>query len=183
MKSLKGQLLVATPTLPDENFHRTVVLMIEHNQEGAWGVVLNRFADQSVADLWRQVSEEMCTSQQKVNIGGPVSGPLMALHTDRNLAEIEVLPDLYLAAQKGNLDQLVQQEDHPYRVFVGHSGWGGGQLEYELAQGAWLVTPAALEYVFFDEDDLWETVAKRIGDAVLMESLHIRHIPTDPSMN
>ncbi|MBN2023199.1 MAG: YqgE/AlgH family protein [Pirellulales bacterium] len=183
MKSLKGQLLVATPQLPDENFSRTVVLMVEHTSNGAWGVVLNRFADQSVADLWRQVSEEPCQSTRKVNLGGPVSGPLLAVHTDRDLAEIEILPGVYLAAQKGNLDRLVRQEDHPYRVFVGHSGWGDGQLENELSQGAWLVTPATPEFIFHGQEDLWVTVAKHIGDAVVIESLRIKHVPSDPSMN
>jgi len=183
MKSLRGHLLVATPRLPDENFFRTVVLMVEHNEHGALGVVLNRPGDQSVQQLWAEVSEVSSTNNRKVNMGGPVSGPLLAIHTSRKLAEIEILSGVYLAAQKHLLDQLVQQERHRYRVFLGHAGWGGGQLESELDQGAWLVTPATKEYVFYEEDDLWETVAKRIGDAVLLESLHIKHIPEDPSMN
>ncbi|MBN1911799.1 MAG: YqgE/AlgH family protein [Pirellulales bacterium] len=183
MKSLKGQLLVATPHLPDENFFRTVVLMVEHNANGALGVVLNRPASQSVAELWEQVSEEPCTSPQKIHFGGPVSGPLMAVHTDRNLAEMEILPGVFLAAQKGNLDQLVRQEEHPFRVFLGHSGWGGGQLEGELEHGSWLITPATIEYVFFADDNLWETVARHIGDTVLLEALKIDHLPQDPSVN
>jgi len=183
MDSLKGQLLVATPRLPDENFHRTVVLMVEHTDQGALGVVLNRPAQQTVKQLWDEVSEVECTSSRKINLGGPVSGPLLAVHTSRDLAELEILAGVFLAAQKHLLDQLVQQEQHRYRVFLGHSGWGGGQLESELAQGAWLVTPATKEYIFHEEENLWETVAKRIGDAILLESLHIKHVPQDPSMN
>jgi putative transcriptional regulator len=184
MKSLRGQLLVATPRLPDENFARSVVLMVEHNQDGALGVVLNRFAGQSVQQLWEEVSEAACSSSRKVNLGGPVSGPLLAIHTNQRLAEMEILSGVYLAAQKHLLDELVQEDEQPWRVFLGHAGWGGGQLEGELEQGAWLVTPATEEYVFYpEEDDLWATVAKHIGDAVLLESLHLKHVPKDPSMN
>ncbi len=184
MKSLRGQLLVATPRLPDENFYHTVVLMVEHNENGALGVVLNRLTEQSVEQLWAEVSDVSCSSDRKINLGGPVSGPLLAIHTDRSLSEMEILSGVYLAAQKDVLDQLVQQEEHRYRVFLGHAGWGDGQLESELKQGAWLVTPATKEYVFWAEEaDLWETVAKKIGDAVLLESLHIKHVPQDPSMN
>ena len=183
MKSLSGQLLVATPRLPDENFFRTVVLMIEHNENGALGVVLNRLADRSVEDLWQEVSDVECDCHRPLNLGGPVSGPLMAIHTDRESAEMEIIPGLFLAAQKANLDRLVQQEEHRCRIFLGHAGWGGGQLEGEIKQGAWLLTPATLDYIFHAGDDLWETVAKRIGDSVLLESLKIKHVPNDPSMN
>ena len=174
---------MATPQLPDENFYRTVVLLVEHNEEGALGVVLNRLAGQSVEELWREVSDQPCSSRRPVNLGGPVSGPLIAIHTDHELAEMEILPGVYLAAQKSHLDLLVEQDQHRYRVYLGHSGWGGGQLESELKQGAWLTTPATKDYIFHDEDDLWETVAKHIGDAVLLKSLKIKHVPRDPSMN
>ena len=183
MKSLSGQLLVATPRLPDENFFRTVVLMIEHNENGALGVVLNRMAERSVEDLWREVSDVECNCHHPLHLGGPVSGPLMAIHTDRALAEMEIISGLFLAAQKVNLDRLVQQEEHRCRIFLGHAGWGGGQLEGEIEQGAWLVTPATLDYIFHTEDDLWETVAKLIGDSVLLKSLKIKHVPVDPSTN
>lgn len=183
MKSLAGQLLVATPRLPDENFYRSVVLMIEHNENGALGVVLNRLADRSVEELWRDVSDVECHGHRPLNLGGPVSGPLLAIHTDRNLAEMEIIPGLYLAAHKDNLDHLVQQDQHRCRIFIGHSGWGGGQLEEELKQGAWHVTTATLETIFHAEDDLWKTVAKQIGDSVLFKSLKIKNVPDDPSMN
>ena len=183
MKSLRGQLLVATPQLPDENFYRTVVLMVEHNEHGALGVVLNRQADQSIEQLWSEVSEVTCPNPQKVNLGGPVSGPVLAVHTDQELSEIEILSGVYLAAQKHLLDQLVRQDTHRYRIYVGHAGWGGGQIESELEQGAWLVTPATEAYVFYEKEDLWEAVAKHIGDSILLDSLHIKHMPDDPSMN
>ena len=147
MEYLKGHLLVASPHLLDPNFVRTVVLLLHHSKEGAFGVVLNRPADNTVKELWEQVGDSPCESERRVNVGGPVSGPLMAVHTDRSLREMEILPGLYFAAQRDNIEKLFRQHDHPFRVFVGHSGWGGGQLERELKGGSWLTTPATIEYV------------------------------------
>jgi len=183
MESLRGHLLVATPQLPDPNFAKSVVLLIQHTQEGALGVVLNRPIGKTVEDLWQQVSDESCSCQEQVYMGGPVSGPLLALHTDKRRAELEIFPGVYLAAQKANLDALVGQQKHRFRVFLGNAGWGEGQLESELEQGAWLTTAATLDYVFYDDEDLWQEVAKHIGNSMLFSTLKIKHRPEDPSVN
>ena len=183
MDNLKGQLLVASPHLLDQNFVRTVVLLIHHSEEGAFGVVLNRPADNTIRELWEQVGETDCESDRRVNVGGPVAGPLMAIHTDRDLAELEILPGVYFAAQRDHLEKLLGQTERPYRVFVGHSGWGGGQLEHELEEGAWLTTPATVDRVFDDDDDLWKKVAQHIGESMLASTLRIKHVPQDPTMN
>jgi putative transcriptional regulator len=182
MENLKGHLLVASPHLLDPNFVRTVVLLIHHSEEGAFGVVLNRPADNTIKELWDQVGETPCSSERRVNVGGPVAGPLMAIHTEEDLAELEILPGVYFAAQRDHLEKLLESE-HPYRVFVGHSGWGGGQLENELKEGAWLTTPATVDQVFDDDSDLWKKVAQHIGESMLSSTLGIRHVPKDPSMN
>lgn len=183
MDTLKGQLLVASPHLEDPNFVHTVILLIHHSEEGAFGVVLNRPAENSIRELWEQVAEGPCEAEGHIHVGGPVSGPLIALHTDETLAEMEILPGVYFAAQRDNLEQLVSQSQHAFRLFVGHSGWGGGQLEHELEEGSWLTTNASAEYVFFDETDLWKTVTKRIGDTLLLDALGIKRPPPDPSVN
>ena len=183
MDYLKGHLLVASPHLADPNFARTVVLLIHHSEEGAFGVVLNRPADNTIKELWEQVAETPCESDRRVNVGGPVAGPLMAVHTDRELAEMEIVPGLYFAAQREHLEELLGQRDHRFRLFVGHSGWGGGQLENELKEGAWLTTPATVEAVFGEEAGLWKRVAQGIGLSMLTSTLKIKHVPEDPSMN
>ncbi|MHC4399996.1 MAG: YqgE/AlgH family protein [Planctomycetota bacterium] len=183
MANLKGQLLVASPHLKDPNFSKTVVLMIHHSDEGAFGVVLNRPADNTIKDLWEQVGETPCESDRRVNVGGPVAGPLMAIHTDRKLAEMEILPGLYFAAQRDHLEKLLVRPDHQYRIFVGHSGWGGGQLESELKEGAWLTTPATVDTVFADDAELWNRAKQHIGESLLGSALGIKHVPDDPSMN
>jgi putative transcriptional regulator len=183
MNSLKGHFLVASPHLVDPNFVRTVVLLIHHSEEGAFGVVLNRPAESTVRDLWEKVGAGQCDSDQHVHVGGPVPGPLMAVHADRSAAEMEIVPGVYFAAQRENLEKLVHQHEHPYRLFVNHSGWGGGQLENELKQGAWFTLPATVEFVFADYDELWKRIAFRIGDAFWASALGIRHFPAAPWMN
>jgi putative transcriptional regulator len=183
MKSLQGHLLVASPHLMDPNFTRTVVLLIHHSEEGAFGVVLNRPADNTVGELWEQVAETPCESDRRVNVGGPVAGPLIAVHTDRHLAEMEILPGLYFAAQREHLEKLLGQGDRPFRLFIGHSGWGGGQLEDELKEGAWLTTPATVDAVFGEDAELWKKAAQHIGLSLLSSTLKIKDIPDDPSVN
>ena len=111
MESLEGQLLLASPQLLDPNFVRTVVLLVEHNDMGALGLVINRPTGKTVQELWKQVGESPCESQQPVHLGGPVSGPLMAIHTADGLAEMEVVEGVFFAAKKQNLDELVRRDE------------------------------------------------------------------------
>jgi putative transcriptional regulator len=182
-KSLRGHFLVASPHLMDPNFARTVVLLIQHDRDGAMGVVLNRSIDKTIQQLWEEVHEGPCENQQHLNLGGPVSGPLIALHTDANLGEMEVLSGLFFSADRQHLDRLVKEENLRLKMFIGHSGWGGGQLENELRQGAWLTVPASLDEVFEDEQELWRSVTHKIGKQMLVSMLHIKDVPDDPTVN
>ncbi len=183
MDSLKGHLLIASPHLQDPNFLHAVVLLILHGEDGTLGVVLNRPAGTTIQELWDDVGEEPCQTQKSFHLGGPVSGPLMAVHTDPSLSEMEILPGLHFAAQKDHINALVRQSEHPYRLFVGHSGWGGGQLENELAEGAWLTMPATIEYVFAEESELWRNATHAIGRSMLTSTLKIKDVPPDPTVN
>ena len=159
------------------------MLLIRHDEDGALGVVLNRPADKTLKELWESVSETPCHREERVNLGGPVPGPLMAIHTQPALADIEVLPGRVLRHGQGQAGVAGRREGDRLRVFVGHAGWGGGQLEGELEQGAWLTTPAAADHVFYDDTDLWETVTKSIGTSTLQSMLKIKEVPGDPSVN
>jgi len=182
MESLEGQLLLASPQLLDPNFVRTVVLLVQHNDMGALGLVINRPTGKTVQELWKQVGDSPCESQEPVYLGGPVSGPLMAIHTVNGLAEVEVVEGVFFAAKKQNLDELVRRDDR-FKLFVGHSGWGPGQLETEIEQGAWRAIPIRLEDVFDVSDDLWQRLMQRTVAGALPKMLGIKHIPPDPSLN
>ena len=182
MDSLEGRILVASAELLDPNFVHTVVLLIEHNDGGALGLVLNRPTSKTVGELWQQVGQPDCESRQPVHLGGPVSGPLMALHTHDGLAETEVVAGVYFAAKKQNLDELVRL-DGVYKVFIGHAGWGPGQLESEIEQGAWRIASVTSADVFDDAEDLWQRLLRRADASSLPVMLGIKHVPSDPSLN
>jgi len=183
MKSLESQFLIASSHLLDSNFIKTVVLMLQHNEQGALGLVVNRPTVKTIQELWHEVSDSPCACDQPVYLGGPVSGPLMAVHTDESLGEMEILPGLFFAARKANLDELVLHDDLQFKLFLGHAGWGSGQLEREIEEGAWLTLPSELDWVFRDGEDLWRQACKRVGESVLRSIVKPRHVPEDPSLN
>jgi putative transcriptional regulator len=183
MESLEGQLLVAAPQLMDPNFARALVLLIQHSQEGALGVVVNRPLQKTIQELWREVGSAPCHSRLPVYLGGPVPGPLMSLHTRPALAEAEPVPGVFFAAKKQHLDELVLDEEPTYKVFVGHAGWGAGQLENELHQGAWRTMAATAEQVFSTDDSLWETVFRELGHTLLKSIINVKELPPDPTVN
>ena len=187
MKSLQGHLLVASSRLVDPNFYRTVVLLIQHESNGAFGVILNRPSRKLVRELWEEVCNEPCNNDDPTYVGGPVSGPILALHTDVVHSEDEVIPGLYLAADREQLQRLLcgSKDNHQVRLFMGYSGWGEGQLERELAEGSWHVVEASVEDVFVNDEfeDVWETMTTRIGRSILAPVLASVPVPDDPSWN
>ena len=183
MQSLSGHLLVASPRLPDENFYRTVVLIIHHDDQGAIGVVLNRPTDSTIREVWESLSDEPCESDEPLNVGGPVSGPLMAIHTNATCSENEILPGVFFATHRDRLNRIVQEPDLPFRIYNGYSGWAPGQLENELKFGGWMVMPATFDYVFGDPDTMWRRASQEIGEQITTELLHDVPMPDDPSCN
>ena len=183
MASLQGSFLIASPHLGDGNFNRSVVLMVKHDEDGAFGLVLNRPTGNTVAEVWKLVSDDASDRQDPIYLGGPVQGPLMAIHGVESAAESEVLEGVYLSAHKDQLKEVVAAENVPVRLFTGYSGWGAGQLEGELEAGGWLVAPATAELVFHEKDDLWELVMHSVAQEILSPSLKARHLPSDPTLN
>lgn len=183
MSSLQGHLLIASPRLLDPNFRRTVVLLVQHTEQGALGLILNRPTSVPIRQAWQQVSQLPCQVEEVLRLGGPVEGPLMALHTRPNLSESEVLPGVYFAVEPKHLTPLVTEPSGPARFYVGYAGWGAGQLESELSEGSWLTPEATPAHVFDNGEDLWERVTREIAATTVYSSLNIKHVPTDPSLN
>ena len=142
MNSLQGHLLIASTDLHDPNFAQTVVLIAVHSPDGALGLILNREMNLSLSQVWGQVSEEPCIRKQNVRHGGPVGGTLIVLHDQRPWANLIVAEDLFVATELNFMEALAASDDGQALFYVGHSGWGPGQLETELAEGSWLVLPA-----------------------------------------
>lgn len=182
-KSLEGHFLVASRYLRDPNFARSVVLMIHHNHDGAMGVVINRPSEKTVDDVWEMIGNDPCDRDDAIFVGGPVPGPLVAVHSLQPFAEHEVLPGLYVSTHRDALDLLVRRKDMPLRLYSGHAGWGSGQIEGELEAGGWLCTRATIDDVFADHETIWKTVTQRIGLEIMAPDLDLEHVPPDPSLN
>jgi putative transcriptional regulator len=183
MKSLAGQFLVASPYLRDPNFAQTVVLMLQHEEQGALGVVLNRPGDKTVDEVWKMIGADPFGCTQLVHVGGPVPGPLIALHNQESFSEKEILPNLYMSMQKDSIDVLIRRKDAKFRLFSGNAGWGGGQLENEMRVGGWLTAPAQASEVLSDPEILWRRVCGTIGRRIMAPNLPPEHVPNDPSLN
>ncbi|MEU7280835.1 YqgE/AlgH family protein [Streptomyces sp. NPDC045431] len=183
VSSLTGRLLVATPALVDPNFDRAVVLLLDHDDEGSLGVVLNRPTPVGVGDIlepWAPLAGEPGVVFQ----GGPVSldaalglavipgdeGPLgwRRVYGAIGLVDLETPPEL-IAAALGSL-----------RIFAGYAGWGPGQLEEELAGGAWFVVDSEPGDVSSPRpENLWREVLRRQRSELAMIATYL----DDPSLN
>ncbi|HEY2840149.1 MAG TPA: YqgE/AlgH family protein [Pirellulales bacterium] len=184
MRSLQGQLLVASPALLDPNFRQTVVLIVRHTaDDGALGLVLNRQTQTSIKELWERLGESECASDAQLSLGGPCEGPLMALHAERGPEDIEVAAGIYFSSDTDRLTQLLNQSQDHARFFFGYAGWGPGQLEMELEEGAWSVGPAGTKHVFAIDQGLWERTAAEAAGWEVLSALKIRDVPPNPSLN
>lgn len=183
MNSLRGQLLIAEPRLPDSNFFRSVVLMVEHSPKGASGLILNRPSGVSLSDIWENVSESPLGRDETIFIGGPVEGPLAILHDQIDLSEQPLMDGLHLSMKRENLDPLLLNKAALVRVFSGYSGWGPGQLENEMQVGGWLTWPAQPEHIFADHESIYRSVCDELGLQILFGDSKPKHRPTDPSLN
>lgn len=183
MKSLAGQFLVASPYLRDPNFAKTVVLMLQHESQGALGVILNRPGNRTVDEVWEMIGAAPVGSDAAVFVGGPVPGPMIALHDQKKFGEKEVLPRIYMSMQRDAIDGVFRQPSAKYRLFSGHSGWGAGQLDGELEQGGWLVGPADPAEVFSEPGELWKLVCGKIGRSIVAADIPADRMPSDPSLN
>jgi len=165
-KTLRGQLLLDSGQLGGSFFQRTVVLICQHNAEGAFGLVLNRTIGKTVGDLIIADLPELLKAAP-LYLGGPVQpGALSYLHTDSFIPEADVLPNLALGH---SLDDLLEiGEDFSatkkVRMFAGYAGWTAGQLESEMKLKSWLTFPASVELVFeTPPEELWQKVLHRKG--------------------
>jgi putative transcriptional regulator len=181
-KYLKGQLLLDGGKLWGSFFHRTVVLVCQHDSEGAFGLVLNRESGARVGEI---MAANLADSLKELPlyIGGPVQPAAMSyLHFDHFLPEANVLDNLQVGH---SLDSLIEigesmSVSRRVRVFAGYSGWAAGQLEDEMKREAWLTHPASLELVFDQEPaQLWRKILLQKGWQYQL----LANAPDDPAHN
>lgn len=181
MESARGQLLIAGPGLLDPNFWRTVVLVIEHTDDGALGLILNRPSETTVGEAVAQL-EQLVDLGDQLYIGGPVQPSaviVLAEFEDASDAALIAFADIGVLGTGSQLEEL-GVEVRAGRAFVGHSGWGPGQLDSEIERGDWILEPAQRADAFPAEPrELWAKVLTRKGGSYAL----IARMPADPSVN
>lgn len=197
MNRIAGRLLIASPYLTDGHFFRSVIYMIRHDDEGAFGLVLNRVSSHTLEELFADRLGHVPRRDDLIYLGGPVEGPLMALHTLAGLGE-PCGPDvvragdepfggegdswsagesqgdpgsspLWVTADDDHLLALVDRTDVQVRFIARYSGWGPGQLDDELERGGWLVGAPDWKVIFADHDSMWESVVKKLGRDIIAD--------------
>lgn len=181
MQSLRGQLLVAGSGLDDPNFRRTVVLIGEHGDDGAMGVVLNRVSAVTVVDAVPAIAS-LAAPGDLVHIGGPVQPQAVVVLADfADPAHAESLVADSIGFLPGEVvDVAAIGGLRAVRVFAGYAGWAPGQLEGELEEGSWVVLPAMPADVFTTAPErLWSEVLRREGGRLSVLAM----LPDDPRVN
>ena len=177
---LTGKLLLASPKLVDPTFAAAVILLIRHDEQGAFGFVINRPTDLSVADALGGVIDDASDIQSPIYFGGPCQGPLFVLHGDGGIGGENPVSGVYLTTDRDAIEALLVAHAEPAKFFGTYSGWSPDQLEGELAEGSWTVCDGAAGDVFSQDGKLWAKLHARIH---LSKYVSPDRIPDDPRMN
>jgi putative transcriptional regulator len=179
----KGKILISEPYLDDSGFERSVILLCEHNDSGAFGFMLNKATSLTV----NSVMEDEWTFEQSLFIGGPVSQDslfFIVRQAKPQLSDsVHIKDDLYWGGDFEHLKNLIEQgeiEQQNCRFFLGYSGWSEEQLEHEIQHHSWIVSEiSTLEIFENDPDKMWQNVLKSMGGKYKALS----NYPIDPRLN
>ncbi len=178
----KGHLLIAEPLLQDPFFKRSVILLCEHNDEGSFGFVLNKYTDMEVNELF----DAFPTFDGSVCIGGPVehNNLFYIHHLGEDLeGSIPIGEKLYMGGNFEDLKTLIlagKATSDNLRFFIGYSGWEAEQLAEEMHVNSWIVAPnTIIDPMDTSDDALWESTLKKMGKKYEI----LTNFPEDPSLN
>jgi len=188
-KRIGGQFLIASPYLTDPNFFRSIVYIVRHDEEGAFGLVINRPSQQTLEDAFTDLLGRRPKRNDLIGLGGPVNGPLVAIHAHPGLGEpagSEVSDAsssaVWVTADEDHLRTLVDRTDIHARFIAKYSGWGPTQLDQEIEAGGWIVAACDPAILFGNDESSWETVVKRLGREIM--STAVSHpASVDPRRN
>ena len=181
----KGSLLIANPVLPDPNFSRTVILLCNHNDQGSFGLVINRSTQLKAPDLFSDI-DILRSYNAKIYMGGPVSQS-MVFYLYRSAKDVidldKICSGVYLGSNLETLESLYLDIENPeenIRFYLGYSGWSGGQLDGEMEQNSWLVQNANEKLVFLDSEELiWLKAVNSLGE----KYQYLTKAPVNPQWN
>lgn len=178
---MKGKILIAEPFLGDKNFERSVVLLCEHSFQGSFGLVLNQLTNLKLDDVIENIYSDL-----PLYLGGPVeNNTLHFIHRLGNQIDgtVDIGNGIYWSGDFEQVKTLInigKIPENDIRLFVGYSGWSGGQLENEMKQNSWILSDADASLIFdTPSKNFWREVLKRMGGQYKVLS----NYPTDPRLN
>ncbi|MFW2405683.1 MAG: YqgE/AlgH family protein [Gammaproteobacteria bacterium] len=180
----QGMLLVASPDMRGTWFSRSVILLIQHDELGSVGLVINRPTEIAPADMLPEVAG-LESLRGKLYIGGPVEGHgvMMLVRSDSAPADAEhIFANVYASGSPDLLDDTLRREDaaNRLRLYAGYAGWVPGQLEAEIRRGSWIVVQADQEHVFSSEpDEIWERLVPANEPIIVMRDMPGRLVAFD----
>jgi putative transcriptional regulator len=181
----KGSLLIANPVLPDPNFSRTVILLCDHDEQGSFGLVINRSTQFKAPDLFLNINI-LKSYNEKIYLGGPVSQSMVFFLCRSPSAAgklDEICSGVYLGSNLETLESLYSSLENPeqdIRFYLGYSGWSGGQLAEEMEQNSWLVQKANEQFIFLDSESLiWPQAVNSLGE----KYQYLTKAPVNPQWN
>lgn len=157
--------LLAMPQVMDPFFHKSVVLLVRHEDEGSFGFIVNRPTELKISDIlddlevpWRE-GDECCAY-----FGGPVSWEMGTLVIRDEDAEDGVTAGVALTQSAADLQRLADLPTDSFRLYLGYAGWGEGQLEQEIVRNDWLIAPVSSDLIFAaDPDEVWRAAVESVG--------------------
>lgn len=182
--NLVGCLLVASPSWGEQQFQQTVCLIVHHSAQGAVGVILNRSLPFDAQPLWKAIGYKKEQSvSARLHLGGPNSGPVVAIHQRRDLAEFVSGEDVFFAAQAENLKSLVADSNGQWKIFVGQATWGANELDRQFAEGRWLPIEVNSRIVFADVDRVWPLAVRQAGNSLIQSLTGVSLSPEKSQYN
>lgn len=166
MSDLAPGFLIAVPQMEDSNFSRTVVLLVEHGEGGAMGVVFNKPSEIPLSEIGREQGMEVHGGAGHAFVGGPVQRERgFLLHRRADLSDsVKLAEDVFLSLSTDTLRSLLSGDPAAYRLCLGYAGWGPGQLESELVAGGWLNAQVSARRIFdTPADEIWASVIRDLG--------------------
>jgi putative transcriptional regulator len=166
VSDLAPGILIAVPQMDDANFSRSVVLLIEHNESGAMGIVFNRPSDVALSEIGKEHGMEVHQRAGSAFIGGPVQRERgFLVHRRPDVGDsVHLAGDVYLSVSTDALKALLAGNPDEYRLCLGYAGWGPGQLEREMMAGGWLNSSVSSKRIFDTPvDKIWDAVIRDLG--------------------
>lgn len=179
----KGTFLISTPDIDKGIFFRGVILICEHNQNGSFGLVINKTLDLELPEEIISI-QNMANPRVGIRAGGPVqTNQMMLLHTSGSIPNqtLQICDGVYLGGDLQFLqDSLTDVNGPNINLCFGYAGWGGGQLEREFLDGNWFLHPASAKHIFHTSTDkVWQQILREMGGKYAALSM----IPEDLSVN